>query len=333
MRDVAAAAGVSLATVSRVVNGGGGVRPDLADRVHAAVSRLGYRRDLTATTLRRADRLSAIIGLVLEDVANPFFAAVHRGVEEVARGRGVLTLAASSDAEPARERELVEALLSRRVDGLVIATASTDDGYLARERDVGVALAFVDRPPRSLDSDVVRSDSAGGAADAVEHLVAAGHRRIAFLGDRITLFTAADRLRGYERGTAAHGVAVDPALVHTDLAGGAGVPEVVDALLALPDPPTAIFAGQNLITIAAVRALRARGRYGDVALVGFDDVVLADALEPGLTVVAQDPVAMGRHAAELLFARLAGGAGPTREVVLPTVLIARGSGELPPHGR
>jgi LacI family transcriptional regulator len=333
MRDVAAVAGVSLATVSRVVNGSGGVRPDLAEKVHAAVALLGYRRDLTATILRRADRLSAIIGLVLEDVANPFFAAVHRGVEEVARGRGVLTLTGSSDAEPARERELVEAFMGRRVDGLVVATSSPDDGYLAREREAGVPLVFVDRPPRFLDADAVRSDSAGGARDAVAHLIAAGHRRIAFLGDRMGLFTAQDRLRGYERALAERGIAPDPALVHTDLTGGVGVQAVIDGLLALPDPPTAVFAGQNLITIATVRALRAHGRHRDVALVGFDEVVLADALEPALTVVAQDPVAMGRHAAELLFARLAGETGPTREVVLPTVLIARGSGELPPPGR
>src|SRR3954467_10546178 len=146
MREVAAVAGVSLSTVSRVVNGGGGVRADLAERVRDAVELLGYRHNLAASTLRRADRQSASIGLIFEDVSNPFFSAVHRGVEDVARERGVLTFAGSSDEVPERERELAEAFGSRGVDGLVIVPAATDHSYLLRDRAAGVALVFVDRP-------------------------------------------------------------------------------------------------------------------------------------------------------------------------------------------
>src|SRR3954471_534538 len=134
MREVAAVADVSLSTVSRVVNGGAGVREDLAERVRDAVELLGYRHNLTASSLRRADRLSASIGLIFEDVSNPFFSAVHRGVEEVARERGVLTFAGSSDEVPERERELAESFSARRVDGLVIAPASSDHSYLQRDR-------------------------------------------------------------------------------------------------------------------------------------------------------------------------------------------------------
>jgi LacI family transcriptional regulator len=327
MKEVAAVAGVSLATVSRVINGDGKVRDDLAARVRDAVALLGYRQNLTASTLRRADGLSASIGLILEDVSNPFSAAVHRGAEEVARERGVLTFAGSADERPERERELAEAFAGRGVDGLIVAPAPGDHSYLQRERAAGVALVFVDRSPDFIDADVVLSDNFGGARAATEHLIAAGHERIAFLGDRPELPTAAERLRGYRSALAAHGLAADPALVWSP--DGAGY-EATRDLLARPDAPTALFTAQNLITIEAVRALHALGVHREVALVGFDDVPLGDVVEPGLTVVAQDPIALGRTAARLLFARLDGEAGPSRRVVLPVTLIARGSGEVAP---
>ena len=326
MKEVAAVAGVSLATVSRVVNGGP-VREDLAERVRRAVDMLGYRHNLTASSLRRADGLSASIGLIFEDVANPFFSAVHRGVEDIARERGVLTFAGSSDELPERERELAEAFGSRGVDGLVIVPASADHSYLLRDRAAGVALVFVDRPAQFIDADAVLSDNAGGARTAVAHLAAAGHRRIAYLGDRPEIHTAAERLRGYREGLADHGVAEDPALVRPVQSPADAYAEA-RALLEGAEPPTALFTSQNLITVEVVRALHELGLQHAVALVGFDDVVLADVVEPGLTVVAQDPAALGHHAAELLFSRLDGYDGPSRRIVLDTTLIARGSGEI-----
>jgi LacI family transcriptional regulator len=332
MREVAAVAGVSLSTVSRVVNGGDGVRGDLAERVREAVELLGYRHNLTASTLRRADRQSASIGLIFEDVSNPFFGAVHRGVEDAARERGVLTLVGSSDEEPERERELAEAFSSRGVDGLIVASAVADSSYLQRERAAGVALAFVDRPPTFLDADSVVSDHAGGARTAVEHLIAAGHRRIGFLGDRPEVFTAAERLRGYRETLAQHGLVEDLDLVRHPRFRGVDAYQTTCELLSSSNPPSALFASQNLISIGAVRAVHALGLQHELAVVSFDDVLLADALDPGLTVVAQDPATLGRTAAELVFSRLDGYDGPTRHVVVPTQLIERGSGELPPRG-
>jgi LacI family transcriptional regulator len=330
MKEVATLAGVSLATVSRVVNGDGKVRPDLAERVREAVGLLGYRRDLTATNLRRADRASASVGLVFDDVANPFHAALLRGVETVARTRGVLPLVGSSDEDAARERELAEAFLSRRVDGLIVVPAGQDHSYLRAERDAGVALVFVDRPPGFIDADCVLSDNAGGAFAATAHLIAVGHRRIAFLGDRERIFTAAERLRGHRAALAEHGIPFDPGIVRMELHASGDAAAAAAELLALPEPPTAIFSAQNLITLGTVQALRARGLQNTVALVGFDDLTLADALEPGLTVVAQDAHALGRTTAELLFARLDGDRRPSRRVEIPTTLIQRGSGELAP---
>ena len=333
MREVAAVAGVSLSTVSRTLSEDPRVAPELAEKVRAAVAMLGYRRDVTATTLRRADRLSASIGLVFDDVSNPFHATLHRGIEDVARGRRVLAFAGSSDEDARRERDLVQAFLARRVDGLVIVPAGADHSYLAPDRDAGVALVFVDRPPGFIDADVVLSDHAGGARAATAHLLAAGHGRIAYLGDRRRIHSAAERLRGHTEALAAAGVPFDPALVRMELEDSTMARRATEELLSGENPPTAVFAAQNLITIGTVGALHARGLQHSVALVGFDDLPLADAVDPGLTVVAQDAGGLGRAAAELLFARLDGERGPSRTVVLETRLVARGSGEIAPAVR
>src|SRR3954464_3577415 len=255
MREVAAVAGVSLATVSRALNGDPKVAPDLAARVNDAVAMLGYRRDLTATPLRRAARASASVGLVFDDIANPFHATLHRAIEDVARERGVLAFAGSSDEDAERERDLVQAFSSRRVDGLVIVPAGLDHSYLLRDRDAGVAMVFVDRPPAFIAADVVLSDHAGGARAGTAHLLEGGHRRIGFLGDRRAIHSASERLRGHTEALAAAGGAYDPGLVRMGLRDSAAARAAAAALLALDDPPTAIFAAQNLITIGAVEAL------------------------------------------------------------------------------
>jgi LacI family transcriptional regulator len=242
----------------------------------------------------------------------------------------VLAFVGSSDEDPGRERELAEAFGARGVDGLVIVPCSNDQSYLLRDRQTGMALVFVDRPPSFIDADTIVADNAGGAKAAVEHLLAAGHRRIAFLGDRPSVHTAAERRRGYRDALGGAGIDADPALERLGLLDSDAAESAARELLLSTHPPTALFAGQNLITIGAVRALRAQGLQHAVALAGFDDVMLADMLEPGITVVGQDPYALGRHAAELLFSRLNGFDGEPRVVVLPTELIARGSGEIAP---
>ena len=330
MTDVATLAGVSLKTVSRVINGEPAVTPGLIARVTAAVEKLEYRHNLTASSLRRADGKSATIGVLLEDVANPYSSALHRSIEDVARERGVLVLAGSSDEDPERERGLVAAFAARRVDGLIIVPASHDHSYLLAERRAGTAIVFVDRPPAFLDADTVLTENEAGVRRGVRHLLSHGHGRIGYLGDMQTIATAGFRHQGYLQELAAAGIALDPDLVRLDLRGAEPAEAAVHQLLHLPQPPTALFAGQNLITIGAYRALRHLGLQRKIALVGFDDVELADLLEPGITVIAQDPAAMGRTAAEMLFRRLDGDRSPSVHHVVPTRLIARGSGEVPP---
>lgn len=330
MREVAALAKVSIKSVSRVVNREAGVSPALARRVMSAAERLDYRHNLTASSLRRSDGRSATIGVVLEDVANPFSSTLHRSIEDVAVERGVLVLAGSSDEDESRERRLVRAFASRRVDGLIIQPASHDHSYLMAERKAGTAIVFVDRPPSFLDADTVVTDNAAGVRRGVKHLVSNGHKRIAFLGDLHTISTAAERFRGYKEELAAHRISFDEQLVRLDLHGIEKAEAATTALLALKRRPTALFTGQNLVTIGAFRALRRAGLHKKVALVGFDDILLADLLEPGITVIAQDPGAIGRTAAEVMFRRLDGDRSPSQQHIVVTKMIARGSGEIAP---
>jgi LacI family transcriptional regulator len=330
MREVAALAKVSIKTVSRVVNGESGVSPALSRQVLAAAERLSYRHNLTASSLRRSDGRSATIGVVLEDVANPFSAALNRSIENVAVERGVLVLAGSSDEDPDRERKLVSAFASRRVDGLIIQPSSEDHSYLVTERKAGTAIVFVDRPPAFFDADSVLTDNAAGVRRGVRHLLAHGHRRIGYLGDVRTIVTAAERHRGYVEELAAQRIELDEKLVRLDMKGIERAEAGVLELLVQPDPPTALFTGQNLITIGAFRALRHLGLHRRVALIGFDDILLADLLEPGITVIAQDPAAIGRTAAQVLFRRLDGDRSPSEHHVVLTTMIVRGSGEIRP---
>src|ERR671937_395385 len=209
MLDVAALAGVGLKTVSRVVNSERGVSPELEAKVRRAIEQLNYRRDANAATLRRLGRKTQTIGLVLEDVSNPFSSALHRAVEDAARERGVLVFAGSCDESADRERELIGSFRERRVDGIVVVPASHDHAYLYEERRAGTALVFVDRPASHLDADSVVSDNLGGAARAVSHLLEIGHRRIGFLGDLLSISTAKDRLRGYTHALQGAGIGVD----------------------------------------------------------------------------------------------------------------------------
>lgn len=330
MREVAALAHVSIKTVSRVVNREAGVSPQLARRVMAASERLDYRHNMTASSLRRSDGRSATIGVVLEDVANPFSSALHRSVEDVAVKRGVLVLGGSSDEDETRERRLVAAFASRRVDGLIIQPSSHDQSYLLTERKAGTAIVFVDRPPAFIDADAVLTDNAAGVRRGVAHLVEHGHRRIAYLGDLHTIATAEERHRGYVEELAERRIKLDQRIVRLDVRGSEKAEATVTEMFSLPHPPTALFTGQNLITIGAFRALRKLGLHKRIALIGFDDILLADLLEPGITVIAQDPAEIGRAAAELLFRRLDGDRSPSVRQIVLTRMVERGSGEVAP---
>jgi LacI family transcriptional regulator len=329
MRDVAARAGVSLKTVSRVINAEAGVSAATAARVADAIDELGFQRNDLARSLRQG-RTSSTLGLVIEDAANPFYSAIAQAVERAAWERGYLLITASCEEDPARERELVQTLLRRRVDALLLVPASSDHAYLARETADGTPVVFLDRPPIGIGADQVLLDNVGGARAAAAHLLAHGHVRIAFIGDYEQLYTTGERLEGFRQALEAARVPVRDDLVRTGSHDADHAEEVVAQLLALPRDrrPTALFAANNRNTVGALRALRGTRRR--LALVGFDDFELADLLALPVTVVRHDSSRMGAHAAELAFERLAGPDPPPRRIVVPTELIVRGSGEVPP---
>ena len=327
MRDVAALAGVGIKTVSRVVNDVPTVAPELVERVRAAADKLGYRHNLTAANLRRTGGRTNTIGLLLEDVSNPYSSAVLRAVEDYAMERRVLVLAASLDENPQREREMTRALIDRRVDGLIVVPAGRDQRYVLTEQQAGTSFVFVDRLPVPLLADAIVSDNRGGATRAVQHLLSTPRTSVAYLGDDLGIPTAVERFAGFTDALTSAGMTVDERLVRHGLRTAEQARDAAQELFAA-DQPAAVFTSQNLVTIGVVEALHELGLHNDIALVGFDDIPFASVLQPGITVMAQDPVALGRSAAERLFARLAGDSSPAAVTTVPTELIVRGSGEL-----
>jgi LacI family transcriptional regulator len=325
MTDVAEAAGVSIKTVSRVVNGEPGVTPATTARVRDAIALIGFRRNYEAHALRRGQRLG-MLGLVIEDVSNPFYSAIARGVEEATRERGQLLFMGSSDEDPERERELALLFCQRRIDGLLVVPAGDDHHYLLPELEAGLHVVFIDRPPANIDADAVLLDNAGGARLATDYLLSRGHMRIAMVVDEMAIFTQRERWRGFCDALAEAGHTIDDKLVRFGVHDAATAELVAAELLAFRGPPTAIFATNNRIATGVLRALAAHG--SDVEVVGFDELELAELLVRPPSTISYDAADLGREAARLLTARLEGDRRPAQRIVLPTRLVVRGVEEV-----
>lgn len=330
MKDVAEHAGVSFKTVSRVVNNELGVSAEVSDRVQEAIEALAYQPDYRARTLRSRGTEPTTIGFIHADLANPFFTAIHQGLESVALTNDCLILTGSSNESPERHEALVRAFSGRRVDGLVDVPVDSPknpepSAALKDEIQRGTPVVFIDREP-DLPGDVVMSDHFGGARLGTQHLLNHGHRDIAFLGDQQYLHSASERLRGFTSAMADAGVQARRIL--SDINSEHAAEVEVTKLVTSPSPPTALFTAQNYLTIGAVRALHRCGLQHSTALVGFDAIEMADVIEPGVTLVPQDATELGRTAGELLFARLADPSIPLARRVLSVKLVERGSGEI-----
>ena len=330
MKDVAALSGVSLKTVSRVVNREPGVSAEVRERVERAVARLDYTHNVHASNLRRTSGRTGTIGALFQDVSNSFSASLLRSLEDVARAQRTAVLTASLDEEPDREIALVRGLVARRVDGLVLMPATLRQEYLLPELRAGLPTVFVDRLPHGVDADSVTVDNLLGSRLAVDHLIEYGHERIAALSDLVTIQTADDRLRGYRAALRAAGIEVDEELVRSDLRTPAAAEQAVRRLFREGPVPTAIFAGRNDLAVGAARALRALHLSHRVAVVGFDDFPLADLLDPPMTVMRQNVAQIGAEVGRLLFSRIEGDTSPPRRVVIEPSLVVRGSGEIRP---
>jgi LacI family transcriptional regulator len=322
MRQVAALAGVSAKTVSRVMNDDRYVSDEVRGRVEHAIAELHYVPNTLARTFRSGR--DAAIGIAVPDIADPFFATVTQAAERIARARKTAVFVTSLGDDPLDERPGVEALLGRQVAGLISTPISADQSYL-RAWQSRTAMVFIDRSPKNIKADSVVEDDHGGARTATEHLIEHGHRRIGFIGDAVSVATTARRLEGYRAALAAAGITDDPHLIAL---GATSAPEAAAAahlLLDRPEPPTALFSSNARSSIALVPALQALRRT-DLAVISFGDFPLADALNPTLSVIDQDPNSVGQVAATRLFERMD---HPNRRlkrtIVLPVVLVPRAS--------
>ena len=330
MREVAALSGTSLKTVSRVFNSVSTVDPKLVAKVEKAAKKLNYTPNMTAGSLRRTDGKTNTIAVLFEDISNPFSAALHRAYEDIARERGYVVLAASVDEDSARENELVKLFIARRVDGIVIAPAANDHSYLKQEQRAGVHIGFVDRPAVNLSADTVLSNNREGSKTAVDHLIAYGHKRIAFIGDDSKIYTAKERFKGYEIAMKKAGLTINKQHLFAGNQSEDALLRSLKEALQSTNAPTAIFTGQNVLTLLAIRALKELKLSNKVALIGYDDIPAGDLLSPAISLVRQDVAEMGRRSAELLFRRIDGYTGPVVEEIVPTTFTPRGSGEIRP---
>jgi LacI family transcriptional regulator len=321
MVDVARVAGVSVKTVSRVVNNAPYVQQELIDRVLAAVASLGFRRNGIAHTLRSGNATSTI-GLIIEDIANPFYSTIAAAVAEVAREHDTLLITASSEEDPDSEQHLLLDLCSRRVDGLLVVPAGFDHGYLRPEVQMGLPVVFLDRPGGGLDADTVLLDNRGGASSGVQQLLGQGHRRVAVLIDSMHVYTMRERVEGAREALTLAGIPYDENLFRDGVRDPETAARVVGELLDAPDPPTAFFGTNNRITVGILGELWRRR--SDAAVVGFDDFELSHLMPRPLTVIAYDARELGRQAAQLLFRRVAGDHSRPSTTTLPTRLIDRG---------
>ncbi len=325
MVDVARQAGVALRTVSRVVNEDPTVGDEFAIRVRAAIATLGYQPDERARQLRLG--VSGTLGVVVRGVS---YSPRADRIERTAREAGFMILAASTQDDEQLERRTVLAMCRHRVDGIILEPIGTDHQYLLPELAAGLTLVAIDRPLEGMAVDTVLSDNVGGIRAAYEHLASHGHHRIGYIGNYERIYTGRERASAFRACVKEHGGRPE-AMVHAVGTEPARIRSALENLLAGRWPATAIVTGSGATSVEVLRQLGSGT--SRIAIVGFDDLVLASLLRPGLTVVSQDNVTIGRTAVELLMARRADPSRPVRHVTVPVELIPRGSGELVPAAR
>ncbi|GAB2845312.1 LacI family DNA-binding transcriptional regulator [Microbacterium insulae] len=310
VKEVARRAGVSPMTVSRTLAGGANVRPDVQERVLAAVRELGYHRNENARSLRPGQS-SGLIGVAITNLGNPYYGNFALGVEEVVAETGRRIILGNTGGESWRERQLVADLRGRQVEGLILVPAGGPSDHLSPDHLGDMPLVLASRRIYGLDVDVVLLDDVGGAYRGTLALLDAGHTRIGYLGNVGSAFTGGRRYEGFARALAERGVIADPELIVREQqdAASASAGEATRRLLDLPAPPTAIFSANNRNSIGALREIGRRLRAGSRAadmpeIVSFDDFELAELMPVPVTVVEHDARQLGREAARLLLSRL-----------------------------
>lgn len=330
IRQVAALAGVSTATVSRVLARSGRVSPDLDSRVRAAAKQLNYQPNRAARNLRA--RQGSTVGVLIPDIQNLFFTAIVRGIDDEVTKFGYTLLLANSDGTAERERVYLDTFRAEGVAGLLAIPSQNDERPFRQFLETGVPMVILDRTVHLPNVDLVSVTNKEGAAGAVAHLTALGHRRIAMIAGLESHNVGSDRRQGFVEGMRAAGLEPDPQLIKDGAFEREAARQATFDLLDLPEPPTAIFSANNTMSLGVLQALHERGLNAprDLSIVGFDDMPWQVAMQPPLTCVAQPTYDIGATAARLLLERIADPTRPVRRVILETALVVRDSSGPPP---
>lgn len=316
LHDVAERAGVAVMTASRVLSGAGQVRPDKVQLVLDAAADLGYRRNENARSLRPGQR-TGLVGVIISNAANPYYAQLQLGIEEQLSPIGIRTLVGNTDDDPDRERQLIADFVGWNVDGLIVVPSG--DPTSLQNRSVPIVLASRRAP--GVDIDTVLIDDVEGTREATALLASEGHERIAFLGLGMSVSTSERRLQGFSSALEDAGIDIDERLVRTGRAARANPRESARELLALEEPPTAVFTANNRNTIAMMLALHDLGPGASLRIAGFDPFETSDLMPVHASLVDHDPRELGRRAAGLLLRRLDGADDAPVVIELPTTLI------------
>lgn len=329
IRQVAELAGVSVATVSRALAGSDLVSSELSERVNNAVRTLNYKPNLIARSFRT--QKTRIVGLVISDIENPFFTSVVRGIEKVLRDAGYSLLLTDSNEDEKIEWEHLMNLRAEGVAGVILTPSAKDSKKYEEYIESGMTLVAIDRVPRNLKADRVTVNNIDGVYTAVNHLMEQGHKKIGFITGLPNISTAYERQMGYERAMKAYGLTIQPDWIQQGNFRRDGGFQAMMNILKLKDRPTAVISGNNLMTLGALAAI-----YDckikvptEMAVVGYDDMVWADALNPPLSVIAQPTLELGRVAAQLLLDRIQDPQRSFRHIMLDTQLIVRASSVSP----
>ena len=334
IKDVAKASGVSITTVSRVVNGSGYVKESTRRRVLEAIAALGYSPNHLARSLSTGR--TRTVAAIFPDISNPFFPAVARGIDDVLASSGYLLIIGNTDNDQSQEEVLVQGLLEKRVDGIVFVTGSPDSGSLVKRASEEVPVCLIDREVEGVECDTVTCDNFKGAYEMTRHLIDSGHRRIAFISGPPRLSTSRKRLMGFKRCLEDAGLEGPPQVYYGDFRYETGY-SIAREILMSESGVTAVFAANDLMALGAERCLMDAGVLvpARIAVAGYDDILMASLARPSLTTVAQPAYRMGAVAAEILLQRIGsreiGGTGhaphpPRLEVLEPSLVVRESTG-------
>ena len=304
IKDVAALAGISYTTVSHVVNNTRPVSQEVRVKVEAAIKSLDYVPSAVARSLKA--KTTATIGLLVPNSLNPYFAELARGIEDYCERNGYCVILCNSDDNPDKQRSYLRVLLEKRIDGLIVASAGGDSGLVQGLAGVKTPMVIVDRGLEGVDADLVRIDHEYGAYLATRHLLELGHRDIATIGGPATTSVAQMRQAGFRRALKEAGITASPSrMLESDFTSTGGYNAA--AMLLESNPPSAIFAGNDMIGIGVLRAAAERNVRvpSQLSVIGFDDIQMSRYVYPALTTVGQSILQLGEMAAEVLLRRIA----------------------------